>query len=39
MCSVPGLAGYLMLGLLWIPVYVLTAHLTPGAFAFTTGPA
>ncbi len=33
-----GLAGYLMLGLLWIPVYVLTARLTPDAFAFTTGP-
>lgn len=33
-----GLAGYLMLGLLWVPIYVLTAHLTPGAFAFSTGP-
>lgn len=33
-----GLAGYLMLGLLWVPAYILTARLTPGAFAFTTGP-
>ena len=31
-----GLAGYLMLGLLWIPIYELTAQLTPGAFAFNT---
>ena len=30
-----GLAGYLMLGLLWVPAYVLTAYLTPGAFVFT----
>ena len=32
-----GLSGYLMLGLLWVPAYTLTAHLTPGAFAFSTG--
>lgn len=32
-----GLSGYLMLGLLWVPAYILTAHLTPGAFAFSTG--
>lgn len=32
-----GLAGYLMLGLLWVPAYELTAHLTPSAFAFTKG--
>ncbi|MDG4553079.1 MAG: potassium channel family protein [Candidatus Competibacter sp.] len=31
-----GLAGYLMLGLLWVPAYMLTAHLTPDAFAFAT---
>ena len=30
-----GLAGYLMLGLLWTPAYVLIAYLTPGAFVFT----
>lgn len=30
-----GLAGYLMLGLLWVPAYVLIADLTPGAFVFT----
>ncbi len=29
------LAGYLMLGLLWVPAYVLIADLTPGAFVFT----
>ncbi len=33
-----GLAGYLMLGILWVPAYVLTARLTPGAFAFAAGP-
>ena len=32
-----GLAGYLMLGLLWIPAYMLIAYLTPDAFVFTTG--
>lgn len=32
-----GLSGYLMLGLLWVPAYILTAHLTPGAFAVSTG--
>lgn len=28
-----GLCGYLMLGLLWVPAYVLAAQMTPGAFA------
>jgi hypothetical protein len=29
-----GLSGYLMLGLLWVPAYVLLAQMTPGAFSF-----
>ena len=34
-----GVAGYLMLGLLWSVAYVLTARLAPDSFAFTVGPA
>jgi hypothetical protein len=28
-----GLCGFLMLGLLWVPAYMLAAQMTPGAFA------
>jgi hypothetical protein len=34
-----GVAGYLMLGLVWGVAYILTARLMPDAFAFTAGPA
>ena len=34
-----GIAGYLMLGLLWAGAYALTADLVPGAFLFGSGPA
>ena len=34
-----GLSGYLILGLMWTPVYVLLGHLSPEAFTFNTGPA
>jgi voltage-gated potassium channel len=33
-----GVAGYLMLGLLWTMAYVLKARLAPDSFAFTVGP-
>ena len=35
-----GISGYLMLGLLWVPAYLLVARVTspPGAFIFTAGP-
>ena len=33
-----GMAGYLMLGVLWAGAYVLTAHLVPGAFLFGSSP-
>ena len=36
-----GISGYLMLGLLWTPAYLLVARLSPvspGAFALTVGP-
>ena len=33
-----GIAGYLMLGLLWIPAYVAVARLNPGAFVLTPTP-
>ena len=36
-----GISGYLMLGLLWTPAYLLAARLapvSPGAFALTVGP-
>jgi len=33
-----GIAGYLMLGLLWTVAYILVARLAPNAFAFTVGP-
>jgi voltage-gated potassium channel len=29
-----GLCGYLMLGLLWVPAYILVAQINPHAFAF-----
>jgi hypothetical protein len=34
-----GVAGYLLLGMLWAFGYILVARLSPDAFAFTTGPA
>ena len=30
-----GISGYLMLGLLWMPAYLLVLQLSPAAFAFT----
>lgn len=33
-----GIAGYLMLGLVWMPAYALVARLNPTAFAFTPSP-
>lgn len=33
-----GISGYLMLGLLWTPAYLLVARVSPGAFALTVGP-
>jgi hypothetical protein len=33
------ISNYLLLGLLWMFAYLLTAHLTPGAFTFPAGPA
>ena len=33
-----GISGYLMLGLLWVPAYLLVAQLSPAAFALTAGP-
>jgi voltage-gated potassium channel len=32
-----GLSGYLMLGLLWVPAYVLVGRLNPAAFVMTAG--
>ncbi len=32
-----GIAGYLMLGLLWMPLYVAVSRLNPGAFAMSGG--
>ena len=32
-----GLSGYLMLGLLWIPAYLMVARLNPNAFVLTAG--
>ena len=34
-----GVAGYLMLGLLWALADILTAQLVPDSFAFSAGPA
>jgi hypothetical protein len=34
-----GVAGYLMVGLLWALAYILVARLVPDAFVFTVGPA
>src|SRR5574341_1212129 len=34
-----GIAGYLMLGLLWMLAYVLVGSLVPDSFAFNVGPA
>jgi len=33
-----GVAGYLMVGLLWAGAYVFTARLVPGSFVFSVGP-
>src|SRR6516225_12041049 len=33
-----GLSGYLLLGLLWTPVYVMLARLNPAAFNMAAGP-
>ncbi len=33
-----GLSGYLMLGMLWIPAYLLVARLSPGSFLLSAGP-
>jgi len=33
-----GLSGYLLLGLLWVPAYVMVGQLNPGAFKFSPGP-
>jgi voltage-gated potassium channel len=32
-----GLSGYLLLGLLWTPLYMMVAELNPAAFTFQTG--
>ena len=32
-----GLSGYLLLGLLWVPAYLLVARLNPAAFVMTAG--
>jgi hypothetical protein len=32
-----GLSGYLLLGLLWVPTYVMVAQLNPGAFKMSSG--
>jgi voltage-gated potassium channel len=32
-----GLSGYILLGLLWMPAYVLVARLNPAAFILTAG--
>jgi hypothetical protein len=33
-----GLSGYLLLGLLWVPPYVMLARLNAGAFSLSAGP-
>ena len=33
-----GVSGYLLLGLLWIPAYLLVARVTPAAFAISPAP-
>ena len=33
-----GISGFLMLGLLWVPAYLLAAWASPGAFALSAGP-
>jgi hypothetical protein len=33
-----GISGYLLLGLLWVPAYLLVARISPGAFVLTAGP-
>jgi len=33
-----GISVYLMLGLLWIPAYLLVARISPGAFSLAAGP-
>ena len=32
-----GISGYLLLGLLWLPMYVMVARLDPGAFTLPAG--
>jgi hypothetical protein len=32
-----GLSGYLLLGLLWVPAYIMVAQLNPRAFNFSSG--
>lgn len=32
-----GLCGYLIIGMVWIPAYLLVAHLSPGAFSIAGG--
>ena len=34
-----GVAGYLLLGMLWMFAYVLVARMVPGSFSFNVGPA
>ncbi len=34
-----GVAGYLMLGLLWTSAYLFVSRMSPDSFAFTAGPA
>jgi hypothetical protein len=36
LCS--GLSGYLILGLLWVPAYVMVARINPAAFNLPAGP-
>jgi voltage-gated potassium channel len=33
-----GISGYLMLGLLWVPAYLLVARVSPAAISLTAGP-
>ncbi len=33
-----GLSGYLLLGLLWVPLYILVARIDPGAFNLPSSP-
>ena len=33
-----GVSGYLLLGLLWVPAFVLVAQISPASFAISAGP-